>query len=168
MKNKVSRKIFGGIAIIGILVIIFLILPASIKGPMKESIQSFTMPWSPDVIAIIKDAKVPQNDVSFGSMLARYKGAAWTIGEKNVDENGNGTMTVYGDAYKVNVEMPSVMADDTNITYQNCHVRLKFDVTRANGEVTKGTLVSVSAAENEYDQQSPYYQLLLNFLCGNN
>ncbi len=165
MKNKVSRKVIGFIAIIGLLVIIFLILPASIKGPMKESIQSFTMPWSPDVIKQIKDAKVPNNDVSFGSMLARYKGAAWTIGEKNVDENGNGSMTIYGDAYKVDVEVENPNADDTNTSYPNCHVRLKFDVTRANGELTKGTLVSVSAAENEYTQESPYYQLLLNFLC---
>ncbi len=165
MKNKVFRTIFGIIIVVGLLFGIYCILPGQYKMPLKETIQSITMSWSEDVVKTLKNAQVPNNSTTFGSMMARYDGSAWTIGEKLVDDLGNGTMTVYADCYKCTVKVENQMTDDNSITHTNAHVRLTFDVTRENGQITKATLRLVTVDQVEYDKDNPYYQLSLDAMC---
>lgn len=165
MKNKVFRKVFGVFAVIIVIVLIYLFLPGQYKMPLKETFQSITMSWSEDVVKTLKNATVPNNSLTFGAMMSRYDGSAWTIGEKIVDDIGNGSMTVYADCYKVTVAMEHEFNDDNNMNFTRAHVRLTFDVTRENGEITKATLRTVKIAESEYDRDSFYYQAALDALC---
>ena len=167
MKNKVSRVIIGIIVVVGLLIGIYFILPGQVKMPLKETIQSITMKFSEDVTRTLKNATVPNNSTTFGSMMARYKGSAWTIGDKTVDAIGNGTMVVYADCFKCTVKMENQMTDDNSITHTNAHVRLTFDVTREGEKVTKATLRTVSVDQVEYDKDNPYYQLALDSMCKN-
>ena len=165
MQNKVFRVIIGIIIIAGLLFSIYTILPGQYKMPLKETIQSITMSWSEDVIKTLKNATVPDNSQTFGSMMAKYKGSAWTIGDKVVDDLGNGTMTVYADCYKCTVSMDNPLTDDNKVTHTNAHIRLTFDVTRENGQITKANLRTVSIDQVDYDKDNDFYQLCLNAMC---
>ena len=165
MVNKILRVVIGIIIAVGLLIGIYIILPGKYKMPLTETIQGFTKSWSVDVINDLKNAKVPNNDMSFGAMLSRYSSPAWTIADDVVDDLGNGSMTVYGDTFDCTVAMASQMADDKNVTFTNAHVRLIFDVKRENGKLTKATLKSVMRNETEYGQDNPYYQLCLDSMC---
>ena len=165
MVNKIVRVVLGIIIAVAIIVGVYMILPGKYKMPLTETIQGITKSWSTEVITELKNAKVPNNDMTFGSMMARYTSPAWTVSDDIVDDLGNGTMLIYADTYSCTVAMQSQMADDKNITFTNAHVRLIFDVKRENGKLTRATLKTIMVNETEYGQDSPYYQLCLDSMC---
>ncbi len=164
MFNKVMRVLIGIIIACAILFGVYTFLPGEYKNPITQTIQEFTKSWSKDVVNEIKGAKVPNNDITFGEMLEKFSGPAWTIADDVTDDLGNGSMTVYGDTYRCTVSMPNQMADN-NITHTNVHVRLTFDVQRSNGKLTRINLKTITVGETEYGQDSPYWQLALDSMC---
>ncbi len=164
MFNKIMRVILGIVIACGILFAVYTFLPGEYKNPITQTIQGITKSWSKDVIDEIKNAKVPNNDITFGAMLDKFESPAWVISDDVTDDLGNGSMTVSGYAYRLTVAMPNQMADN-NITFTNTHVKLTFDVQRSNGKLTRINLKTVTVAETEYGQDSPYWQLALDSMC---
>ena len=164
MFNKVMRVLIGIIIACAVLFGVYMILPGEYKNPITETVQGITKTWSKDVINDIKNAKVPNNDITFGAMLDKFASPAWTIADDVTDDHGNGSMTVYGDVYRLTVAMKNQQADN-NITFTNVHVRLTFDVQRSNGKLTRLNLRTVTVGETEYGQESPYWQLALDSMA---
>ena len=136
MGNKVARILFGIIIAGGILVGGYFILPGKVHYPIKQFIQSKTNDNYEKIVEPLKKAKIPKNkEITYGEAFDKLDGNAWTIEDSDVDDKGDGTYTIYADAYNITVSLEGEDSDDSLITKTNAHVRCEFNVTKQGSEI---------------------------------
>lgn len=178
MANKIGRIVFGIIFLVVLVVVIYMVLPGSIKFPLQAKIQDSTDTNYATIVNTVKAATVPKNKkVTFEQMMSCTDGPAWTIKKVSVDDAGNGMYDVYCDGYKTTVSWENETNDDSMVTHTEAHVRIIFHINKQGSEITIGKDV-VEAGKvaypdtlhiDDYDynrtDDSSYYQRALNALC---
>ena len=71
MGNRIMRIIFGIIIGIAALVVIYIVLPGSMKYPMQEWFQSTFQSSKHELAETYKKAKVPGYNCTFGTMMEK-------------------------------------------------------------------------------------------------
>ncbi|MCR4845205.1 MAG: hypothetical protein K5865_00505 [Eubacterium sp.] len=178
MGNKVARILFGIIIAVGILVGGYFILPGKVHYPIKQFIQSKTNDNYDKVIDPLKKSIIPKNkEITYGEAFEKLDSSAWTIEESDVDDKGDGTYTIYADAYNITVSLEGEDSDDSLITKTNAHVRCEFNVTKQGSEILidnkpidekKGvspTLIGVDETNYSKNGNDTFFQQCLDIIA---
>lgn len=178
MANKIGRIIVGIIIAAALIFVVYMVLPGSLKFPLKAKLQDSTDSNYATIVNAVKGSSVPKHKkMSFDKMMSCTDSPAWTIQKVSVDDAGNGMYDVFCDGYKTTVSFANETNDDSMVTHTDSHVRLIFHVTKNNSEIKIGDDVveegkvsypsTVHIDDYDYNRtdESTYYQKSLDALC---
>ena len=154
MGNRIMRIIFGIIIAIAALVVVYLVLPGSMKYPLQEWFQSTFQSSKHELAETYKKAKVPGYNCTFGTMMEKAgDGNAWVVETIDESDDGqSGTYEVFAYAMKVDLKLEPENGQDNQMHYSQVMVEINFKVEKKAGKtVTTSYIIRIDdVAQNDH------------------
>ena len=159
MGNRIGRVVLGLIIGIAAIIGIYIILPGSVKNPMKEWFQKTFQSDTYAVAEKYQNSKIPNTDVTFGHAIESCGDGshAWFVDVIDESEDKkSGNYEVHSFATKVDIAMEQENGQDNLKSFSQATIEIVFNV-RKNSD---GTFVTTSYTVMLDDQpQNEFYRM---------
>ncbi len=158
MGNRIMRIIFGIIIAIAALVVVYLVLPGSMKYPLQEWFQSTFQSSKHELAETYKKAKVPGYNCTFGTMMEKAgDGNAWVVETIDESDDGqSGTYEVFAYAMDVDLKLEPENGQDNQMNYSKITLEINFKVEKKAGKtVTTSYIIRIEdvAQDDHYKNE---------------